>query len=95
MPRWLWLWSQMTRRLWLRATLIGMLGVLAAILAAVVEPFIPWNISGTIGANAVGSILHIMAASMLTVTTFSLSVMTSAYGAATSSVSPRATKLLM
>jgi uncharacterized membrane protein len=85
----------MTRRLWLRATLIGMLGVLAAILAAVVEPFIPWNISGTIGANAVGSILHIMAASMLTVTTFSLSVMTSAYGAATSSVSPRATKLLM
>lgn len=95
MPRWLWLWSQMTRRLWLRATLIGMLGVLAAILSAVAEPFIPWNISGKIGANAVGTILHIMAASMLTVTTFSLSVMTSAYGTATSSASPRATKLLM
>jgi uncharacterized membrane protein len=95
MRRWLWILTQVMRRLWVRASAIGILGVLAAILAAVAERFVPWQVPGNIGANAVGTILNIMAASMLTVTTFSLSVMTSAYGAATNSASPRATKLLM
>jgi len=95
MPRWLWMLKQLTRRLWVRATLIGVLGVVAAILAAVVERFVPWSLPGSIGADAVDSILNIIASSMLAVTTFSLSVMTSAYGSATSNVTPRATKLLM
>lgn len=95
MPKWKWLLSQMTRRLWVRATLLGFLGVAAAILAAVVEQFIPWPLPTNIGADAVGSILNIIASSMLAVTTFSLSVMTAAYGAASSNVTPRATKLLM
>lgn len=95
MTRWLWILTQLTRRLWLRASAIGVMAVLAAMLAAVAQRFMPWQVPGNIGANAVGTILNIMAASMLTVTTFSLSVMTSAYGAATNSASPRATKLLM
>lgn len=95
MSRWQWILIQFTRRLWVRATLIGSLGVVAAALAAVAEHFIPWNIPGNIGADAVDRILNIIATSMLAVTTFSLSVMTSAYGSATSSVSPRATKLLI
>lgn len=95
MPRWRWVLMQMTRRLWVRATLIGFLGVMAAILAAVVERYIPWDLPGTIGADAVDGILVIIATSMLAVTTFSLSVMISAYGAATNNVTPRATRLLM
>ncbi|MCD0501660.1 DUF2254 domain-containing protein [Bordetella petrii] len=95
MPRWRWILTQLTRRLWVRATLIGLMGVAAAILAAVVERFIPWDLPTTIGADAVGSILNIIASSMLAVTTFSLSVMTAAFGAATSNVTPRATTLLM
>lgn len=95
MPKWRWILTQITKRLWLRATLIGFLGVAAAILAAVVERFIPWPLPSTIGAEAVGSILNIIASSMLAVTTFSLSVMTAAYGAASNSATPRATKLLM
>lgn len=95
MPRWRWVLRQFTRRLWVRATLIGILGVVTAILAAVVERYIPWELPTTIGADAVDSILNIIASSMLAVTTFSLSVMTSAYGSATSNVTPRATKLLM
>ena len=95
MSRWRWMLMQMTRRLWARATLIGCLGVAAAILAAVVERFIPWEFPTSIGADAVGSILNIIASSMLAVTTFSLSVMTAAYGSATSNVTPRAAKLLM
>lgn len=95
MPRWQWLMAQLTRRLWVRATLIGLLGVLAAVLAAVVDRYIPWRMPGKIGVDAVDSILTIMASSMLSVTTFSLSVMVSAFGSATSNVTPRATKLLI
>ncbi|MCB8883329.1 DUF2254 domain-containing protein [Acidisoma cellulosilytica] len=94
MPRWLWILTIMLRRLWLRATLLGVLGVLAAILGAVAQRFVPFNLPN-IGASSVGTILNIMASSMLSVTTFSLSVVTSAYGSATSNVSPRATKLVM
>src|SRR5690554_2145526 len=94
-PRWRWLMAQLTRRLWVRATLIGGLGVLAAILAAVVERYIPWDMPASISADAVDSLLTIIASSMLAVTTFSLSVMVSAYGSATSNVTPRATKLLV
>ncbi|PXW54414.1 putative membrane protein [Methylobacterium sp. B4] len=95
MPRWRWLMAQLTRRLWVRATLIGLLGILAAILAAVVDTHLPWTIPGTISADALDSILTVIASSMLTVTTFSLNVMVSAYGSATSNVTPRATKLLI
>lgn len=95
MPRWLWWLKQLTRKLWLRATLIGLLGVVAAVLAAVVERYIPWDLPGSIGADAIDSLLNVIATSMLAVTTFSLSVMTSAFGSATSNVTPRATRLLV
>ncbi len=95
MSRWLWMLKQMSRRLWVRATLLAILGVATALLAALIKPVIPASLPGRIGANSVGGILTIIASSMLTVTTFSLNVMTSAYGAASSSVTPRATKLLM
>lgn len=95
MPRWKWMLSQLTRRLWFRASMIGMVGILAAVLAAVAERFIPWTIPGGIRADAVDDILNILASSMLAVTTFSLSAMTSAYGSATNNVTPRATALLV
>ncbi|MTH79948.1 DUF2254 domain-containing protein [Paracoccus aestuariivivens] len=95
MTRWQWLLQRLTRRLWLRASLIGFLGIATAALAAVVEGFLPWHLPGTIGADAVDSLLNIIASSMLAVTTFSLSVATSAYASATSNVTPRATRLLV
>ena len=95
MTRWQWIFMQMTRRLWLRASLIGGLGVLAAILAAGAEDYIPWKLPGSISAKVIGNLLTIIASSMLTVTTFSLSTMTSAYASASSSVTPRAARILM
>lgn len=94
MSRWRWLLLQLSRRLWIRASLIGALGVLAAGLATLGDRLFwtpPWDVSR----DAVESVLDVIASSMLAVTTFSLSVMTAAYGAATSNVTPRATKLLM
>ena len=94
MSRWRWVWTHVTRRLWFRATLIGLVGVAAAMLATVAENYIPWDLPWNIGADAVDSILAIIASSMLAVTTFSLNVMTSAYGSAANNVTPRATRLL-
>ncbi|MEW9836824.1 DUF2254 domain-containing protein [Mesorhizobium marinum] len=93
--RWRWLLGLMTRRLWFRATLISLLAVAAALLSLLVSPFLPEGISAGSGADSVDRILNILATSMLAVTTFSLSTMVSAYSAATSNVTPRATKLLI
>jgi uncharacterized membrane protein len=93
--RWQFILKQFCRRLWVRASAIGAIGVLAAVLATVAERFVPFEIPGSIKADSVDTILNIIASSMLAVTTFSLSAMTSAYGSATSNVTPRATKLLI
>lgn len=95
MSRWRWLLKRLSRRLWVRAGLIGLLGVATAILAAVVERYVTWQVPGAIAASAVGDILTIIASSMLAVTTFSLSIVTSAYRSATSNVTPRATPLII
>lgn len=93
--RWAWFFAKVARRIWFRATLFSILAVATALVAIVASPFIPRELPTRIGADAVDNILGIIASSMLTVTTFSLSTMVSAYSAATSNVTPRATKLLM
>lgn len=95
MSGWWWKLRQHSRKLWIRTTLIGMMGVATALLAAVVDTWIPWEFPAFVPVDAIESLLGIIASSMLAVTTFSLGVMTSAYGSASSSVTPRATKLLM
>ncbi|MEB6335272.1 DUF2254 domain-containing protein [Serratia rhizosphaerae] len=95
MSKWHWLFSQLTRKLWFRACLFALLAVISALVSIVVKPFIPSGIGGVVGADAVDKILNILASSMLAVTTFSLSIMVSAYSSATTSVTPRATRLVM
>ncbi|MFO2465854.1 DUF2254 domain-containing protein [Pseudomonas sp. 15FMM2] len=93
--RWQWLLTQMTKRLWFRASLFSVLGVMTALIAIVLKDYIPVSLPGRIGADAVDKILSIIASSMLAVTTFSLSTMVTAYGAASTGVTPRATTLVM
>ncbi|UHS59766.1 DUF2254 domain-containing protein [Agrobacterium vaccinii] len=93
--RWIWLFSQIARRIWFRASLFSVLAIATALVAILIRPYIPSDLPTKIGADAVDNILGIIASSMLTVTTFSLSTMVSAYSAATSNVTPRATKLVM
>lgn len=92
--KWGWCLRQIGRQLWFRATIFSVLGVATALLAWAVKPYIPAGLSTRIGADAVDNVLGIIASSMLAVTTFSLSIMVSAYGSATSNVTPRATSLL-
>lgn len=93
--KWQWLVTRLTHTLWVRAALFTLLGVAAALFAAALQGNLPIDLELDLGENAVGTILEILASSMLAVTTFSLSVMVMAYGAATNNVTPRATRLLM
>ncbi|VDC33853.1 hypothetical protein XINFAN_04082 [Pseudogemmobacter humi] len=95
MTRWQWLLSQILRKLWLRASAYALLGVVTALIAIGAQYYLPWKLPEIVGADAVDSLLNIIASSMLAVTTFSLSTMTAAYSAATTNVTPRATKLLI
>lgn len=92
--KWQWLLSQLTRTLWIRASLFALLAVITALIAIPVQHMVNDPLPFSIGADSVGQILNILASSMLAVTTFSLSIMVAAYSAASSSVTPRATKLV-
>ena len=93
--KWHWLLSQLGQQLWLRAGLFALMGILTALLGVAAETFLPPDLPDLVGADAVGTVLNVLASSMLAVTTFSLGVMVSAYSAATTNVTPRATRLLM
>lgn len=93
--KWAWWLSKVARQIWFRASLFSLVAVVIALASAVLSPIIPQGLTTRIGADAVDKILTIIASSMLTVTTFSLSTMVSAYAAATSSVTPRATRLVI
>lgn len=93
MSRLRWLWSQLRRTLWVRVSLYALLGFAAAV-AATLATFLPWPLPIDISAEAIDSLLNVIASSMLAVTTFSVTALTSAYGSATSNATPRATGLL-
>tara|TARA_R100000541_G_scaffold2171_14_gene8353 strand:+ start:35220 stop:36560 length:1341 start_codon:yes stop_codon:yes gene_type:complete len=93
--RWKWFLIRISKRPWFRASLYSVLGIATALVALVVAPYIPDDLSTKIGSDAVDNILGVLASSMLAVTTFSLSIMVAAYGSATNNVTPRATSLLV
>jgi uncharacterized membrane protein len=90
-----WLWAQFRRQLIYRAIIIGLLAVVAALLGLLLDQSVPDEWALKVGADAVDSLLSIIASSMLAVTTFSLSTVVAAYGSATSTATPRATNLLL
>lgn len=93
--RWQWLLLQLSRTLWIRVALFCLLAVITVLVAPLLDPLVPTSLSERVSGDAVENTLNILASSMLAVTTFSLSVMVSAYAAAATSVTPRATALLM
>ncbi|SNR54227.1 DUF2254 domain-containing protein [Paracoccus sediminis] len=93
MSRLRWILSRLRRTLWVRVSLYAVLGVVAAV-AATLASWLPWPLPIYISAEAIDSLLNVIASSMLAVTTFSVTALTSAYGSATSNATPRATALL-
>ena len=93
LPRWRLILSRTLRQAWVRAALYCVGGVLAALVAWRFQFHVEEDFALSVGADAVGNVLSILASSMLTVTTFSLTVLVNALGSASSGVTPRATTL--
>lgn len=91
------IWSKFryfTRILWVRAIAIGCLAIVSIALASTIGPYIPEGLSDTVDRQGVDRVLDSLANAMLTVTTFSVSVMVAVRNAATSRWTPRYIKLL-
>lgn len=93
--RWQWLLRILTRRLWFRAGIYAILAVVTALIARLASPLVPDDLSDIVNAEAVHSILNVVASSMLAVATFSLGTMVAAFTAAANLATPRASKLLV
>ncbi|SDS54255.1 Uncharacterized membrane protein [Agrococcus carbonis] len=85
----------LSRRVWFRATVFTALAIVFALAAGVLGAVLPFRVTIELGQNSVGSLLQIIATAMLTATTFSVTAMVSAYSAATTNATPRATQLLI
>ncbi|RYE58534.1 MAG: DUF2254 domain-containing protein, partial [Rhizobiaceae bacterium] len=93
--RWQWLLNRISHVLWLRASLFALVGVVTALLGVAADTFLPPDLPELVGSDSVGTVLNVLASSMLAVTTFSLGATVAAYSSVTNNVTPRATKLLM
>ncbi|KFE36761.1 DUF2254 domain-containing protein [Thioclava atlantica] len=89
-----WRLKVVMREIWVRVTAFGVLGIVTALGAAGFGRFIPAEFGLKTGAGSVELILQIMATAMLTVTTFSLQIMVTAFSAAQTGATPRAIKLM-
>ena len=94
MEAWRWLLAQLTRRLWVRASIYAVVGVAAALLAALFSDFVPKALAEPFGGGTVDSLLNVLASSLLSVATFSAAAMLTAYTSVASSVTPRASALI-
>ncbi|MBE2894367.1 DUF2254 domain-containing protein [Spirabiliibacterium falconis] len=91
----LWL-KKPSNALWVTPVLGAIVAVLFAFAAAWAPHFLPNNVIRiNIETDTLDSLLGIIASSMLAVSTFSLSIMVSAFASASNGATPRATELVM
>lgn len=83
------------KKVWARAALFTFMSVAFALAAGFVGGLLPFRLVIDLGQDSVGSILQIIASSMLAVTTFSITAMVTVYSSATTIATPRATQLMV
>ncbi|WP_176086814.1 DUF2254 domain-containing protein [Martelella sp. HB161492] len=83
------------RQIWFMAAAFCLAGVFTALAGAALDPYIPVALGDFAGIDAVGSLLEIIATSMLTVTVFSLNTLVSATSSAAQNATPRAVSNLL
>ena len=84
-----------SENLWLMPALGAIFATFFSLFAIASQYFIPASTVPNISIDTLGSLLDIIASSMLAVTTFSLSIMVAAFASASSSGTPRAYSLMM
>ncbi|WP_417622865.1 DUF2254 domain-containing protein [Parasphingorhabdus sp.] len=87
--------SRLPEKIWFRAMLFSVAAIAAAAAAEWIGPLMPYEADLEIASGSVGEILTILASSMLAVIAFSVSIMVSAYGSATSTATPRTITLML
>ena len=92
---WRWRFQCWSKNIGFRATLFSLLGVITALLSLGLGHYLPESWAISIGSESVDKILAILSSSMLAITTFSLSIMVSAFGLASTSITPRAAQLII
>lgn len=93
--KWVWRLSHFFQQLWVRVTLYAIVACATAFAAFLLRAYVPEWIDRELGADALESVLTILASSMLAVSTFSLGIMATAIASAASSATPRTTQLLL
>ncbi len=91
----LYLLQRITRKTWWRCALFSLFAVAAVATSALLGPRIPQDVALRLGSDSIGSLLNILATSMLTVTIFSASTMVASFSAVANSATPRASQLLI
>ena len=81
--------------LWVMPTVGALLAVLIAMAASWVNVFVPPSFLPDVDLDTLEGLLDVIASSMLAVSTFSLSIMVSAFASASNSATPRATEVVM
>lgn len=94
LSKWRLLLKELFEKLWFVAVLYAALALTTNAAAIVIGPLLPEGLGASLGADAVEAVLTILASSMLSVVTFSLGIMVSAFVGAAGAVTPRATALL-
>lgn len=90
------LWLRKPRNLvWITPALACLLAVLLALAAAWGNAWVPAHYVPDIERSTLESLLGVIASSMLSVTTFSLGIMLSAFSSAANGATPRATELVL
>lgn len=91
----IYLLQRLLHKTWVRCALFSLVALLAVTLAKVLGPLIPDDVAFKLGSDSIGSLLNILATSMLTVAVFSASTMVSSFAAVASTATPRASQLLI
>lgn len=89
------LFLRLGRQIWVRAAAFTVIAVVVALASRLVGPLLPFSFQLDLGQDAVGSLLQIIATAMLTVSTFSVTAMVTAFSSATANTTPRSTALLV
>lgn len=90
----LWITRQSLQKVWFRVVLFAILAIVAVLVSPLIIKILPDTIYKKLNYVPVEELLEILSSSMLAVTTFSLSIAVSAFAAASSGATPRATILL-
>ena len=85
---------QLLQRMWFLPAAFSLVAVLTVLIAYVVARYAPDELPFVLPANAVQTVLEILASSLLTVAVFALSTVVSAFSAASSATTPRAVPLI-